>query len=76
MAEQPVPGAAMGFVGRWRILEMELWDADAFDLVGPAFIEFGSDLRGRPPGERSFQQVGFAEAGSVWIPLGRRGSAC
>lgn len=37
----------MGFVGRWRILEMELWDADAFDLVGPAYIEFGSDLRGR-----------------------------
>ena len=47
MAEQPVPGASMGFVGRWRIVEMELWDADAFDLVGPAFIEFGSDLRGR-----------------------------
>jgi hypothetical protein len=47
MAEQPVPGASMGFVGRWRILEMELWDADAFDLVSPAFIEFGSDLRGR-----------------------------
>lgn len=47
MAEQPVPGAAMGFVGRWRILEMELWDADAFDLVAPAFIEFGSVLRGR-----------------------------
>ncbi|PRY16570.1 hypothetical protein [Pseudosporangium ferrugineum] len=47
MAEQPIPGASMGFVGRWRIVEMELWDADAFDLVGPAFIEFGSDLRGR-----------------------------
>lgn len=47
MAEQPVAGAPMGFVGRWRIVEMELWDADAIDLVGPAFIEFGPDLRGR-----------------------------
>lgn len=26
---------------------MELWDADAVDLVGPAFIEFGGDLSGR-----------------------------
>ena len=47
MAEQPVAGAPMGFVGRWRIVEMELWDADAIDLAGPAFIEFGPDLRGR-----------------------------
>jgi hypothetical protein len=47
MAEQPVPGAPMDFLGRWRIVEMDLWDADAVDLLGPAFIEFGSDLRGR-----------------------------
>ncbi|GLY01569.1 hypothetical protein Acsp01_19480 [Actinoplanes sp. NBRC 101535] len=47
MAKHPVAGAPMGFVGWWRIVEMELWDADAFDLVGPAFIEFGSDLHGR-----------------------------
>src|SRR5687768_5610063 len=29
--------------GRWRIVEMELWDRDAVDLLGPAFIEIGSD---------------------------------
>jgi hypothetical protein len=32
--------------GRWRIVEMELWDRDAIDLVGPAFIEFGRGTRG------------------------------
>lgn len=25
--------------GRWRITEMELWDSEAIDLLGPAFIE-------------------------------------
>lgn len=33
--------------GRWRIVAMELWDADAVDLVGPGFIEFGQDRLGR-----------------------------
>src|SRR4051794_33633522 len=27
--------------GRWRIVEMELWDQEAIDLLGPAFIEIG-----------------------------------
>jgi hypothetical protein len=27
--------------GRWRIVEMELWDEDAIELLGPAFIEIG-----------------------------------
>jgi hypothetical protein len=26
--------------GRWRITEMDLWDQEAIDLLGPAFIEF------------------------------------
>ena len=29
-----------GPTGRWRILEMDLWDHEALDLVEPAFIEF------------------------------------
>ena len=33
--------------GRWRIEEMDLWDRDALDLVGPAFIEFRSDNTGQ-----------------------------
>jgi hypothetical protein len=31
----------MGVAGKWRIAEMDLWDREALDLVGPAFIEFG-----------------------------------
>ncbi len=30
----------MGIIGKWRITEMEAWDREAIDLVGPAFIEF------------------------------------
>lgn len=33
--------------GVWRIVEMELWDRDDLDLVGPAFIEFAPDQTGR-----------------------------
>lgn len=28
------------FGGKWRIVEMELWDRADIDLLGPAFIEF------------------------------------
>ncbi|MGH9138772.1 MAG: hypothetical protein ACRD0G_17300 [Acidimicrobiales bacterium] len=31
----------MKIKGRWRIVEMELWDQDAIDLLGPAYIEIG-----------------------------------
>ncbi len=31
----------MTIKGRWRIVEMELWDQDAIDLLGSAFIEIG-----------------------------------
>lgn len=31
------------FVGTWRIVEMEVWDQDAFDLLGPAHFTFGKD---------------------------------
>jgi hypothetical protein len=34
-------------LGTWRITEMELWDGDAVDLMGPAHIEFGQDQNGR-----------------------------
>ena len=32
--------------GRWRIVEMDRWDREAIDLVGPAFIEITADGRG------------------------------
>src|SRR6266545_3715604 len=36
----------MSLIGRWRIVEMDLWDLEAIDLVGPGFIEFGKDVTG------------------------------
>ena len=30
-------------IGRWRIVEADLWDRDYLDLVGPAFIRIGQD---------------------------------
>ena len=34
---------ARGVAGTWRIVEMDLWDRDSIDLVGPAFIEVTAD---------------------------------
>jgi hypothetical protein len=31
----------MSIAGKWCSSEMDHWDQDAIDLVGPAFIEFG-----------------------------------
>ena len=36
----------MSVAGKWRITEMDLWDQEAIDLVGPAFIEFGKSHSG------------------------------
>jgi len=33
----------VGVVGTWRIVEMDLWDTDAMDLVEPAIVAFGGD---------------------------------
>jgi hypothetical protein len=30
-------------VGRWRIVEMELWDQDFIDLIEPGYFEFGAE---------------------------------
>lgn len=31
------------FCGRWRIIETEVWDSDALDLIVPVHITFGAD---------------------------------
>lgn len=36
----------MSVVGRWRIVDMELWDQDAVDLVAQGFIEFETEFMG------------------------------
>ena len=33
-------------IGRWRIVEADIWDRDYLDLVEPAYIVFGEDGRG------------------------------
>jgi hypothetical protein len=33
----------MSIKGRWRIVDMEVWDREAIDLLGPAFIEIGNN---------------------------------
>ena len=33
-------------VGRWRIVEADLWDAESLDLVQPAMLIIGSDGHG------------------------------
>jgi hypothetical protein len=30
-------------IGRWRILEADLWDRDYLDLVEPAYLQIGND---------------------------------
>jgi hypothetical protein len=30
----------MNLVGRWRIIEMDLWDREAIELLGPGYFEF------------------------------------
>lgn len=37
---------ARKFVGRWRITEMEVWDADYLDMEVPAAITIREDLSG------------------------------
>lgn len=36
----------MTLTGRWRIIEMDLFDAADLDLLGPAFIELRRDRTG------------------------------
>lgn len=38
--------AASVFVGRWRITEMDGWDADYFDMEVPAHVTICKDLTG------------------------------
>jgi hypothetical protein len=41
-----VPAAKSSTAGVWRIGEMELWDSDVLDLVGPATLEVAADGTG------------------------------
>ena len=38
--------AGCRLIGRWRIVEADLWDRDHLDLCGPASITIGDDNHG------------------------------
>jgi transposase len=38
--------AGCELIGRWRIVEADLWDSDYLDLVEPAYMSFGKNGRG------------------------------
>jgi hypothetical protein len=64
-----IPTFAKAFAGRWRIVEMDVWDNDFLDLVEEAHITF----QGGSDGEIAFGALkGFLDVryGS------RHGSAC
>lgn len=42
----PTRETPTAFSGTWRIIETELWDADALDTVQPAFIRFDDEMIG------------------------------
>ena len=64
-----LPAFAKAFVGRWRIVEMDVWDKDFLDLVETAHLTF----KGAPDGEIAFGALkGFLD-----VRYGTRdGSAC
>jgi hypothetical protein len=33
-------------IGKWRLVEADLWDIDYLDMSGPAFVEFKPDETG------------------------------
>lgn len=41
-----MPAQDHPLLGKWRIVEMELWDRDFLDLVEPAYISFDAQGRG------------------------------
>jgi hypothetical protein len=60
----------MNLAGGWRIVEMDRWDAEAIDLLGPGSIQFGADrtgsfrfIAGRQRRERSRQRSWLGGAG-------------
>jgi hypothetical protein len=74
-------------VGRWRIVEMDNWDLDAIDLLGPGYIEFRANGTGefaivavngemdcRPEQHDGRDGVGFSwEGDDEYDPVSGRG---
>ena len=64
-----VPAFAKAFAGRWRIVEMDVWDSDFLDLVEEAHLT----LTGEAAGEIAFGAL----QGALDVRYGSRdGAAC
>lgn len=48
-----LPAFAKAFAGRWRIVEMDVWDKDFLDLVETAHLTF----KGAADGEIAFRRT-------------------
>ena len=60
---QPTANVLMG---RWRIIEMDLWEQADIDLVAPGFVEFGKDHRGQPRIHRRPRRDRLASSSRRW----------
>jgi len=71
--------AGCKLVGRWRIVEADIWDQDYLDLYGPATVVIGADGRGHiaframqatldveyGPTSVAFEWIGFDEGDEI-----------
>ena len=55
-------------IGKWRIVEADLWDRDYLDLVEPAHISFGKDGRGEFAAKQGLDRALAAELGEAFKP--------
>ena len=46
------------YIGKWRIIEMEMWDQDYIDLILPGYFSFDKDDLG-------YFQFGVVEGKSI-----------
>lgn len=59
-----VPGFAKAFAGRWRIVEMDVWDNDFLDLVEESHLTF----KGSADGEIAFGALKGIPRCPIWHP--------
>ena len=62
----------MNLLGQWRIIEMDLWDREAIELLGPDYFERRKDRTGATaparPASMSISNGGSASAGPTLTP--------
>lgn len=69
------PAFAKAFAGRWRIVEMDVWDNDFLDLVEQAHLTFKGEAGGEIAcGARGFLDVRYGSRdGAAWAEFSWEG---